>query len=107
MSLLRIKAIAKKEWIHVRRDHMSLAMAFLLPVILLLIYAYAITFDVDNILMVVYDQDKSSMSRDLTAQFTESGYFTAVAYPDSYAADRQMPRFGRGQGRPRHPFRFL
>jgi ABC-2 type transport system permease protein len=86
MSLLRIKAIAKKEWIHVRRDHMSLAMAFLLPVILLLIYAYAITFDVDNILMAVYDQDKSSMSRDLTAQFTESGYFTAVAYPDSYAA---------------------
>ncbi len=84
MSLLRIKAIAKKEWIQVRRDHLSLAMAFLLPVILLLIYAYAITFDVNNILMVVYDQDKSSVSRELVAQFTESGYFTTVAHPDSY-----------------------
>ncbi len=84
MSLLRIKAIAKKEWIQVRRDHLSLAMAFVLPVMLLLIYAYAITFDVNNILMVVYDQDKSSVSRELVAQFTESGYFTTVAYLDSY-----------------------
>jgi len=84
MSPLRIKAIAKKEWIQVRRDYLSLAMAFLLPVILLLIYAYAITFDVNNILMAVYDQDKSSVSRELVAQFTESGYFTTVAYPDSY-----------------------
>ncbi len=84
MSLLRIKAIAKKEWIQVRRDHLSLAMAFLLPVILLLIYAYAITFDVNNILMIVYDQDKSSISRELVDRFTESGYFTAVAHPASY-----------------------
>ena len=85
MSFLRIKAIAKKEWIQVRRDHLSLAMAFVLPVILLLIYAYAITFDVNNILMIVYDQDKSSVSRELVAQFTESGYFTTVAHPDSYS----------------------
>ncbi len=84
MSLLRIKAIAEKEWIQVRRDYLSLAMAFVLPVMLLLIYAYAITFDVNNIVMAVYDQDGSSMSRELVAQFTESGYFTTVAHPASY-----------------------
>jgi ABC-2 type transport system permease protein len=84
MSITRIRAIARKEWIQVRRDRLSLSMAFLLPVMLLLIYAYAITFDVDNIMMVVYDQDRSITSRDLIAQFTSSGYFTAVAYLDSY-----------------------
>ncbi|MGD0232486.1 MAG: ABC transporter permease [Syntrophorhabdales bacterium] len=84
MSVTRIMAIARKEWIQVRRDRLSLAMAFLLPVILLIIYAYAITFDVDNILLVVYDRDKSSTSRDLVAQFTESGYFTEAARVGSY-----------------------
>lgn len=64
MGLLRIRAVARKEWIQIRRDRLSLAMAFLLPVMLLLIYAYAITFDVNEILMVVYDQDKSSVSRE-------------------------------------------
>lgn len=78
MRLLRVKAVAKKEWLQIRRDHLSLAMAFLLPVILLLIYAYAITFDVDNIFTVVYDRDKSSVSRKLISGFRESGYFTIV-----------------------------
>jgi ABC-2 type transport system permease protein len=84
MRLRRIEAIARKEWIQVRRDYLSLAMAFLLPIILLLIYAYAITFDVDNILTVVYDRDKSSLSRELVAEFVQSRYFTNVAYLDSY-----------------------
>jgi ABC-2 type transport system permease protein len=91
MGLLRIKAMAQKEWIQIRRDRLSLALAFLLPVILLIIYAYAITFDVDEILMVVYDQDKSSMSRELQAEFTRSNYFTLVASLDSYEQiDRYM-----------------
>ena len=84
MGLLRIKAMAQKEWIQIRRDRLSLAMAFLLPVMLLLIYAYAITFDVNEILMVLYDQDKGSMSRELSAEFTRSDYFTLVASLDSY-----------------------
>ena len=84
MSFLRIKAMARKEWIQIRRDHLSLAMAFALPAMLLVIYAYAITFDVDNILTVIYDQDKSSTSRDLIARFAESKYFSIVASIDSY-----------------------
>ncbi len=81
---MRIKAMAKKEWIQVRRDVYSLAMAFLLPLILLLIYAYAITFDVNNLVTVVYDQDKSSISRELVAAFEKSGYFSVTGYTDSY-----------------------
>jgi ABC-2 type transport system permease protein len=78
MKLIRVRAIAKKELIQVLRDPLSLAMAFLMPVILLLIFGYAITMDVNNLRTVVYDLDKSSLSRELVAQFRESGYFKIV-----------------------------
>jgi ABC-2 type transport system permease protein len=84
MKLQRTRAIAKKEWIQVRRDYLSLAMAFLLPVILLLIYAYAITLDVHHIRTVVCDRDKSSLSRELIAEFGRSEYFTLVGSIDAY-----------------------
>jgi ABC-2 type transport system permease protein len=91
MSLLRIKAMARKEWTHIRRDALSLAMAFVLPAMLLVIYAYAITFDVDNILTIAYDRDKTSTSRELIAELKESTYFNMVAYVDSYPAiDRYL-----------------
>jgi len=86
MKLLRIKAITKKELIQIWRDPFSLAMAFLMPVILLFIYGYAITFDIDKISTVVFDMDKSSLSRELVNQFHESGYFRVNAYVESYKA---------------------
>jgi ABC-2 type transport system permease protein len=86
MKLLRIKAITKKELIQIWRDPLSLAMAFLMPVILLFIYGYAITFDIDKISTIVFDLDKSSLSRELVNQFHESGYFRVNAYVESYKA---------------------
>jgi ABC-2 type transport system permease protein len=84
MKLLRVKAIAKKELIQIWRDPLSLAMAFLMPVILLFIYGYAITFDIDKISTVVFDRDNSSLSREFVSQFHESRYFRVRSYVDSY-----------------------
>ncbi|MCK9420571.1 MAG: ABC transporter permease [Nitrospirae bacterium] len=78
MKLLRVKAIAKKEILQIRRDPLSLAMAFLMPILLLFIFGYAITLDVNNLTTIVYDADRSSMSRELTAELTASGYFSIV-----------------------------
>jgi ABC-2 type transport system permease protein len=78
MKLLRIKAVAKKELIQIWRDPLSLAMAFLMPVMLLFIFGYAITLDVNNLKTVVYDLDKSSFSRELINSFGASEYFTVV-----------------------------
>ena len=80
MKLLRIRAVAKKELIQIWRDPLSLAMAFLMPVMLLFIFGYAITLDVNNLKTVVYDQDRSSLSRELIAGVSASGYFTIVGY---------------------------
>jgi ABC-2 type transport system permease protein len=71
----RLLAIARKETLQFRRDSKSLAMAFLLPVILLLLLGYAITWDVENIATAVVDHDNSSRSRELTEAFRAAGYF--------------------------------
>ena len=84
MKLLRIKAIAQKELIQIRRDPYSLAMAFLMPVILLIIFGYAITIDINDIPAVVYDLDKSSMSREFVSEIKSSGYFSVAAYVERY-----------------------
>jgi ABC-2 type transport system permease protein len=82
MKVFRVIAIAKKELVQIRRDPLSLAMAFLMPVLLLLIFGYAITLDVNNLTTIVYDLDKSSISRELVAEFTASGYFSVVRFAE-------------------------
>ncbi|MBE0427640.1 MAG: ABC transporter permease [Nitrospirae bacterium] len=82
MKFLRIKAIAKKELIQIWRDPFSLAMVFVMPVMLLFIFGYAITLDVNNLTTIVYDLDRSSSSRELVAKFSESGYFTIIEHID-------------------------
>lgn len=80
MKFIRVKAISKKELIQIWRDPLSLAMAFLMPAMLLFLFGYAITLDVNNLRTVVYDLDRSSLSRELVSGFRESGYFKIVGY---------------------------
>lgn len=75
MSLTRLWAMARKEWLQVRRDPRSMALAFLLPVLMLLLFGYAITWDVRDLELVVLDQDVTAPSRELVEAFQASGYF--------------------------------
>ena len=93
MKLLRIKAIAQKEILQIRRDPLSLAMAFLMPVLLLLIFGYAITLDVNNLTTIVYDADRSRISRELVAELTSSGYFSVVRQAESQREIDQLKVF--------------
>ncbi len=72
----RLFAVARKEAIQLRRDSRSLLLAFLLPALLLVIFGYAISWDVNNIPLAVLDRDHTQDSRKLVAAFTSSGYFT-------------------------------
>ena len=84
MSFLRIRAIVKKESIQILRDPFSLAMGFLMPLMLLFIFGYAISLDVDKLTTVVNDLDNTSASRELVRQFAASEYFKIVKYVDRY-----------------------
>ena len=84
MRLVRLLAVARKEVIQIRRDPRSLGMAFVIPMILLFLFGYALTLDVNNLKTVVYDQDRTTPSRDFLARFEESGYFSVVAVARDY-----------------------
>ena len=72
----RMMAIASKELIQLRRDPRSLALAFVLPAILLVLFGFAITTDVKDIRTAVLDRDNSAESRALVDAFGQSGYFS-------------------------------
>ena len=78
VSFRRLAAVVKKEFMHIMRDSRSLAMAFLMPVILLFIFGYGITMDIKSLNMGIYDMDKTAESRELIERFKASGYFKIV-----------------------------
>lgn len=85
MSLRRLWAIARKETLQIRRDRSSLALAFLLPLLLLVFFGYAITWDIRDIELAFVDQDRSAHSRELLDAFRASGTFTLVRSTDDPA----------------------
>ena len=74
----RLWAMARKEAIQLRRDRRSLILAFLLPVLLLVLFGYAITWDVRDIRTAVLNQDHSASARELLDAFRASGYFSLL-----------------------------
>ena len=71
----KIKFIAIKEVRHILRDSRSLTIAILMPILMTLLYGYAINLDVKNIKLAVLDFDQTQESRELTQRFYNSGYF--------------------------------
>jgi ABC-2 type transport system permease protein len=84
MSLRRTRAIARKEMLHILRDSRSLFAALLQPLVMLLIFGWALSLDVDRIPTLVYDLDQSPQSRDLVKDFRGSRYFQVVEEVHSY-----------------------
>ncbi len=78
----RIYRMLVKEFIQVLRDPRMKALIFVMPVIQLIMFGYAVTTDVDHIKTAVCDLDKSPQSRALIERFTASGYFTVVDNTD-------------------------
>ena len=78
MSLRKVGAIALKELRQASRDPLTLAMLLGLPTMMLILYGYAINFDVRHVPLAVEDRDKSAMSRELVASFVNSTYFDLV-----------------------------
>ncbi len=97
MSLMRLWAISRKETIQLRRDSRSMMLAFLLPIILIIFFGYAISYDVTNIRMAVLDRSQTQQSRAFVEAFESSGYFRVTEYLSSYADVDS--RLGRGTAR--------
>ncbi len=84
MNLRRTRAMASKELRHIWRDARSLMIALALPVIMLLLFGYALSLDVDQIPTLILDSDGSPASRALIARFEGSRYFEILGFVDDY-----------------------
>lgn len=75
MNRQRLEAMIKKEFIHLIRDPRSLALALAMPVILILLFGYALKMDLKDVPLAVWDQSRSPQSRELISLFDGSPYF--------------------------------
>ncbi len=80
MNPVRVQAIIRKESYHLIRDYRSLYLAFAIPLLLILLFGYALSLDVDNVETVVVDQDRTDLSRDFIRRLDASPYFHVKAH---------------------------
>jgi ABC-2 type transport system permease protein len=93
----RVLAIAQKEFLHLVRDRRNLAFVLLMPVFQLVLFAYALSFDVRNVPTVTLDLDKTEQSRQYLDAISHSSFFQVIgSVPDLAAADAA---FQKGQAR--------
>lgn len=89
-SLIRLFTIADKEWLQIRRDKRSLILSLIAPLILIMLFGFALTMDVKHVKTVIYDQSRSSESRAFIEKFNHTEYLDIVAYAENY---RDIDRF--------------
>jgi ABC-2 type transport system permease protein/ribosome-dependent ATPase len=82
MNAARVWAVAYKEWREIVRDRLFFALAFVVPAVLMLLFGFGLSLDVEDIPMAVVDYDRSALSREYTHRFTDSRYFDFKGYVD-------------------------
>jgi ABC-2 type transport system permease protein len=80
LKLRNIQAVTLKEFYHLIRDFRSLYLAFALPLLLILLFGYALSLDVDNVETAVVDYDNTDLSRDFIRRLDASPYFHVAAH---------------------------
>jgi ABC-2 type transport system permease protein len=84
VSFRRFAAVARKEFLHVLRDARSLALGLLIPAVLISLFGWALTLDVDEVPTVVFDSSETPQSRDFVSYFDGTPYFNIKKYVSSY-----------------------
>jgi ABC-2 type transport system permease protein len=84
MSYRRTKAVFVKELRHIVRDKRSLGLALAMPAMMLLLYGFALSLDVDHVPVLLYDQDGTAASRSLERDFRGSRFFDVMGEVNDY-----------------------
>ena len=75
LFLMRLRGILVKETLQILRDPSSIALALVMPILLLFLFGYGVTLDADHIPTAMVDDDGSSVAKELTARFDLSPNF--------------------------------
>ena len=84
MSYRRTRAVFIKELRHIVRDKRSLGLALAMPAMMLLLYGFALSLDVDHVPVLLYDQDGTAASRSLERDFRGSRFFEVTGDVNDY-----------------------
>ncbi len=87
MPMRSIRFLALKELYHILRDPRSLAIAIAMPLLMTFLYGYAVSLDINNVVISVIDYDQTAESRQLIDYYYRSTYFG----PADYEPDRSDP----------------
>jgi len=85
MNAKRIAVVVAKEWREIVRDRLFFTLAFVVPAMLMILFGYGLSLDVENIPLGIADYDRSALSRDYAHRFIDSRYFDFQGYADDEA----------------------
>jgi ABC-2 type transport system permease protein len=89
-ALLRLRGLLRKEFLQIGRDPSSIAIAFLLPAVLLLIFGYGVSLDAKNVPIALVVEQPSTDTASFTAAFAQSPYFRPRQFATIQQADHAM-----------------
>lgn len=93
MNLRRVATLAYKEWRETTRDRLFLSLAFLLPILWMVMFGYGLVLDVEDIPWASVDHDRTALSRDYLYRFMDSRYFSYQgALDNEKAADALLEK---------------
>ena len=88
----RIRAMIRKESLQIIRDPSSLAIAIVLPVLLLLIFGYGVSLDARHVPIAVVSESRTPASEGFVAGLRQSPWFVPRTYPDIHSAVAALRR---------------
>lgn len=91
-SLMRLTGLMKKEARQIVRDPSSIAIAFVLPVILLILFGYGVSLDAEDVPIAIVVEHPGSETASFVAGFEESRYFRPTTLRSIQAAEKALRR---------------
>lgn len=86
-TVMRLRGLIRKEFLQIIRDPSSIAIAFLLPVVLLLLFGYGVSLDAEHIPIALVIENSNADSAGLTGAFQQSHYFNPMNFRTMAAAE--------------------
>jgi ABC-2 type transport system permease protein len=93
-GMMRLRGLIRKEGLQIVRDPSSIAIAFVLPLILLLLFGYGISLDATHVPIALVVDVPTEQTSSFTASFTQSPYFSPIYFDDIRQAESAMMRGG-------------
>ena len=95
-------AVYRKELRQIRRDQRTLLILIFVPAFFLLLYGYALNFDIRHVRLAVQDRDGTPESRAVVSAFINSGYFDFAGSVHAATEAERMLDLNDATGRARH-----